>query len=131
MTLLALKHLRCDIVGSTTDGSLALSIELQLGSKTEITNLDLHLVVKEEVAKLEISMNDAMTVKVLNGGTDLVDVALHLELVKALTAAQQLVQGLVLAQLQEDVDVLCVLKEVFEAYDVVLVKRAVNLDLTH
>ena len=76
-------------------------------------------------------MNDAMTVKVLNGGTDLVDVALHLELVQALTAAQQLVQRLVLAQLQEDVDVLCVFKEVLEAYDVVLVKRAVNLNLTH
>lgn len=76
-------------------------------------------------------MNDAMTVKVLNGGTDLVDVALDLELVQALTAAQQLVQRLVLAQLQEDVDVLRVLKEVLEAYDVVLVKRAVNFDLTH
>ena len=131
VTLLAFKHLRSDVVRSTTDGSLALAIELQLGSETEITDFDLHFVVKEEIAELEISMDDAMTVEVLNGGADLVDVALDLELVEALAAAQQLVQRLVLAQLQEDVDVLGVLEEVLEADDVVLVQGSVNLDLTH
>ena len=78
VTLLALEHFGGNIVGSTTDGSLALTIELKLGSETEITDFDLHFVVKEEIAELEISMNDTMTVEVLNGGTNLVDVALYL-----------------------------------------------------
>lgn len=62
VTLLALKNLRSNIVGSTANGTLALSVELKLRSKTEISDLDLHLVVKEEVTELEISMNDAMAV---------------------------------------------------------------------
>lgn len=62
VTLLALKHLRRYIVGSTANCALSLAIELQLGRKTKVTNLDLHLLVKEEVAKLEISVDDAMTV---------------------------------------------------------------------
>ena len=50
---------------------------------------------------------------------------------KTLSAAKKLVQRLVLAQLKEDVDVLCVLEEVLEADDVVLVERAMNFDLRH
>lgn len=131
MTLLALEHLGGDIVRSTANCSLSLAIELELGGKTEITDLNLHLVVKEEIAQLEISMNDAMTVEVLDGGTDLVYVALNFEFVEALASAEQLVEGLVLTQLEQDVDVLGVLEEVFETDDVVLVKGAVNFDFGH
>ncbi len=131
MTLLALEDLGGDIVGSTTNGTLALTVEFKFGCETEITNLDLHLVVKEEVTKLEISMDDAMTVQVLHSGADLVDVALDFEFVQALSASEQLIQRLVLAQLKEDVHILSVFKEVLEADDVVLVKRAMNLDFRH
>lgn len=131
MTLLALEDLGGDIVGSTTNGTLALTVEFKLGCETKITNLDLHLVVKEEVTKLEISMDDAMTVQVLHSSADLVDVALDLEFVQALTASEQLIQRLVLAQLKEDVHILSVFKEVLEADDVVLVERAMNLDFGH
>ena len=122
MALLSLEHFRGDIVGRTADRSLALTIELKLGCQTEITDLNLHLVVEEEVTELEISMNDAMTVKVFDSCADLIDVTLDFELVEALTTAQQLVQRLVLAQLEEDIDVLGVFEEVFEADDVVLVE---------
>ena len=122
MALLSLEHLRGDIVGRTADRALALTIELKLRRQTEVTNLNLHLVVKEEVTKLEISMNYTMTVKVFNRGTDLINVTLDFELVEALTSAQELVQRLVLAQLEENIDVLSILEEVFEADDVVLVE---------
>ena len=131
MALLSLEHLRGDIVGRTADRALALTVELELGRQTEVTDLDLHLVVKEEVAELEISVDDAMTVKVFDCRTDLIDVTLDFELVEALPTAQQLVQRLVLAQLEENIDVLCVLEEVFEADDVVLVEGAMDLDFRH
>lgn len=50
---------------------------------------------------------------------------------KALSAAQKLIQGLVLAKLQEDVDVFSVLKEVLEPDDVIVMEAAVDLNLTH
>ena len=72
-----------------------------------------------------------MTVEVLNSRADLVDVALNLELVQSLTPTQKLVERLVLTELKQDVDVLSVLEEVLEADNVVLVQRAMNLDLRH
>ena len=45
VTLFTFKHFWCDVVRSTTDGSLALSIELELGGKTKVTDFDFHLVV--------------------------------------------------------------------------------------
>ena len=131
VTLLALKHFWCNIVGCTTDGTLALTVELKLSGKTEIANFNLHLVVKEEITKFEISMDDAMTMKVLDSSADLVNIALDFKLVEALTSSQKLIKALVLTQFEKDVDVLSVLEEVLETNDVVLMKRSVNFDLGH
>ena len=60
MTLFAFEDFRCDIIRSSTDCSFALSIEFKFGCKTEVTNLDLHLVVQEQITELEISMNDTV-----------------------------------------------------------------------
>ena len=90
--MLALKNLWSDIVWSTTDGSLSLSVELKLGGQTEISDLDLHLVVKEEITELEISMDNSVTVKVLDGGADLADIALDFQLVKSLPSSNQLIE---------------------------------------
>jgi hypothetical protein len=62
MSLFALKNFWRNIVGSTADGSFALSIELKLGGETEISHFDFHLVVKEKVTEFQISMNNAMGV---------------------------------------------------------------------
>lgn len=128
MALLSFQNLGCDVVGSTANSSFALAIELQFGCKAEVTNFHLHLVVEEEISKLEISVDDSVAVQVLNCSADLVNVALHFKFVQAFASSKQFVEGLVLAQLKEDVDVLCVFEEVFEAYDVVVVERAVDFD---
>ena len=99
MTLLAFEDLRSDIVGSTANSALSLTVELELGGKTEITYFDFHLVVKEQVTEFQISMDNAMTVEVFNGGADLVNVALDFELMESLTSTQELVQRLILAEL--------------------------------
>lgn len=131
VALLALEHLGRDVIWRTADGALALSIELQLGGETEISDLDLHLVVDEQVTELEISVNDAMRVHVLDSRANLVHIALDLELVQAFPAPQQLIQGLVGAQLKQNVDVLRVLEEVLKADDVVVMEGSVDLDLGH
>jgi len=51
VTLFALEHLRRDIVRSTANRSLPFAIELELGGQTEIADLHLHLVVKEQVTQ--------------------------------------------------------------------------------
>jgi hypothetical protein len=131
VTLLSLKYLGSNIVGSTADSPLSLTIELKLGGKTEISNLDLHLVIKEEITQLEISMNNSVGVKVLDSIANLDYVTLHLQLMKPPPPSEQLIEGLTLAQLQDDVDVLSILEEVLKANDVGVMQGAVNLNLTH
>ena len=67
-------------------------------------------------------MNDSVTVKVLHCQANLVNIALDFKLVESLSTAEQIIQGLVLTQLEQDVDVFSVFKEVLKAYDVVLVE---------
>ena len=72
-----------------------------------------------------------MTMEVLDGRADLIDIALDLKFVQSLTSAQKLIERLVLAELEQNVHVLGVLEKVLETYDVVLMKRAMNLDFRH
>ena len=131
VTLLALEDFGSNIVGGSANSSLALSVKLQFCGKTEITNFDLHFIVKEEISEFEISVNDTMAVQVLDSSADLVDVALHFQLVETLTTSEELIEGLVLTQLKQNVDILGVFEEVFEADNVVVMQTAMNFDFTH
>ena len=81
MTLFSFQYFWCNIIRSSADCSLSLSVELQFSGETEITNLDFHLVVKKQVTELQISVNDTVTVQVFNSGADLINVALNFKLV--------------------------------------------------
>jgi hypothetical protein len=51
--------------------------------------------------------------------------------VKALSAAQKFIQSLILTELQQYIDIFCVLEEVLEPHNVVLVQATMDLDLGH
>ena len=131
MTLLSLENFWCDIVWSTTNGSLSLSIELKLGCQTKITDLDLHLVIKEQITQLEISMNDSVGVQILNGITNLNNIALNLEFMQSSSPPQKFIQGLTLAEFQDNVDIFSILEEMLEPHNVRMMERSMDLDLTH
>ena len=73
-------------------------------------------------------MNHSMRVHVLDGGADLVHVALDFELMELLTATEELIQTLVGAEFKQNVDVFCIFEEMLETNNVVVVERAVDLD---
>lgn len=99
MSLLSLKNFWCNIVWRTADCSLPLSIEFKLSSQTEISNLHFHFVIEEKITKLEISMDDSMTVEILYGCTKLVDIALDFQFMKTLPPSQKLIERLILTEL--------------------------------
>ena len=72
-----------------------------------------------------------MTVQVFDSSTDLVDIALSFELVKALSSPKQLIQRLIMTEFKENVDVFSIFKEMLKADDVVVMKTSMNFDLTH
>ena len=131
MTLLALQNFGSDVVGSTANGSLPLSVKFELGGQTKVTNFDFHFVIQEQVTNFEISVNDSVRVKVLDSIADLQHIALDLELNKSLSPPEQLVQRLTLTKLQQNVDILSIFEEVLEPDNVLVVQRPVDLDFTH
>lgn len=66
MALLALKDLRRYVVGRTADSALTFAIKLQLSCQAEVSDLDFHLVIDEEVTKFEVAVDDSVAVHVLN-----------------------------------------------------------------
>ena len=76
-------------------------------------------------------MDDTVRVQVLQRVDYLCSVALDFELVQTLASFEQLVHGLVLAELQQNVHVFAVLEEVLKVAHVLMLNTAVDLDLTH
>lgn len=127
----ALEHLGRDVVGCAADGALLLSLEVELGCQTKVTQLDHHFVVDEEVAELDVTVDDAVRVEEPQCTDHLAGVTLDLELVQALAPLQQLVETLVLAELEQNVDALAVLEKVLKLRNVLMLDRAVDFDLAH
>ena len=80
MATLALQHFGRDVIRRSANGALFLSVEIEFGSQAKITQLDLHLVVEEQVAQFQITVDDAMRVQVFESVDYLYCIALHLEL---------------------------------------------------
>lgn len=98
MATLALKDFGRYIIRRTANGALFLAVKVEFGRQAEITQLYLHLVVQEQVTQLEIAMDDAVRVQILQGVDDLHSVALNLKLVQSLPPLQQLIHRLVVAE---------------------------------
>ena len=98
MTRFAFKHLGRDVIRRSTDCALLLAVEIELGGQAEVAQLDLHLVVEEQVAQLQISMDDSVLVQVLQSMDNLSRVALHFKFMQALSSFQKLIHALVLAE---------------------------------
>jgi hypothetical protein len=91
---LALQNLGCYVVGRATNGLLLFTVVLEFGGQSEITELNFHIFVEEEVAQFEIPVNDLVLVQVPQGVDDLRQVALHFDFGEALPSLDQLVEGL-------------------------------------
>ena len=72
-----------------------------------------------------------MGVKVFKGVDNLTGIALDFYLVEPLSSSKKLIHALVVTELKEDVDILLVFEEVLELYNVLVLDRSVDLDLTH
>ena len=124
------ENLRGQIVGSAAHGALLLALVEDLGSQAEVAHFEAHSVRKEQVAQLEVSVDDLARVDVLDGVDELRDVVSGLNLMQALASLDKIREGLVGADVEHDVDVLFVFEVAVEADDVLVVERAMDFDLT-
>ena len=78
------------VVWSAANCALFLSLVKDLSCKSEISNLETHSLSEEEIAKLEISVDDLAGMDVLHTEHKLVDVVASLDLVEAFAALQKI-----------------------------------------
>lgn len=100
------------------------------GGQTKVTNLDGHVVGEEEIAKLEITVDDVLAVDVVHPGAERRHVVACLRLRHRHATLEHVDQRLPAAVLQHDVDIVTIL-EMFEKLNNILVsQRAMKLDFT-
>ena len=59
---LTLEHLRSNVVRGSANSVLSFILVLQLGSETEVPDLAMHPLIQEDVAELEISVDNQVFV---------------------------------------------------------------------
>lgn len=63
-----------------------------------------------------------MAVQVFDSCTNLIHIALDFQLVESLSSSQKFIEGLILAQFKQYVNIFSVLEEMFEADNVIMVE---------
>lgn len=101
----------------------------QPGCQPKVPHLQFHILSDKKISQLEISMQDAPLVQVLESGKDLTQVVAYLRLQQSVPGLPDVGQGLSAAELQEDVYVVHILKVVGETHDVAVLQAAVQLNL--
>jgi hypothetical protein len=124
----ALDNLRGNIIGCAAYGPLLLLSELEFCGQAEVANLEFHTTADKDVSHFEVAMDNTMSVHVLNCRKNLVHEILGFTIGEFLAALEHFTETLVSAQLEEDVNVIAVLKAVLELHDVRVVQRLVDLD---
>ena len=76
-------------------------------------------------------MKDSVRVQVFQGMQNLKPKALNFNLREPFSSFQHFIKGLVCAHLKQDVNVLMVFEKVLEAYDIRVLQRSVDANLTH
>ena len=93
---------RCATHGSSTNCAVVVLGKKQ-GSKAKIADLDVHVLVEEEVAGLEIAMDDVSLMQVLDGATCLDHESTNLGHGEVLALLDRISERAILTQLQNNI----------------------------
>lgn len=134
MALLALfQDLRCDVVWCSAKGRSADSVHItscnQKSRETKVTNLGIHLRVEEDVAHLQISVDDALAMHVLDCASDLNRVEANLGFGEAFSSLHHIHEGAVGAELEGQVCRLVEGEGSEELHNVLVVHLGMDLKL--
>lgn len=115
--MIFLNHLRRNVVGSATQG-IPFSIFLNLSCQSKITNLNLEPLGQEQITQLDITMNNIPSMHFLQPMGQLPDIKPRLLFSQELPPSDQLIKGLIDAQLQKQVNVVLGFEGFDETHDV-------------
>mmetsp|Transcript_25506 Transcript_25506/g.61327 ORF Transcript_25506/g.61327 Transcript_25506/m.61327 type:complete len:397 (-) Transcript_25506:312-1502(-) len=130
LLLVALDDFWGNVVGRPADGLALLVGGVDATRQAKVSDLDVHGLGEEEVAELEVSVDNVAIVHEAHGLHYLVHEEARLLFCERLPAFDHLVDALVVAELKEDVAVDLVLEEVLVLADVGVLHRSMDLDFS-
>ena len=122
------QNLGCDIVGGAANGFLPFSGLLDEGGETEVSHLDVHVAVQEDVAEFEVAVDDLVGVHIMTSTDELYHEETGFGFSKSSSTAEHVHEGAVVTELEGHVDVVGVFETFLETNDVGVVEGLVNLD---
>jgi len=122
------EHLRRNIVRRSTDGLLPLARILYQGGKSEVSDLDVHVSIKEQVPELEVAMDDLMGVHVVACANELDHEEAGFRFREAATTAEHVHERSRSAEFEGHVHVVGIFETILEVDDVGMFKRAMYFD---
>ena len=117
-----------DVVWRAAQSLLPLPVVVHPRGQPEVSDLDLHGVVEEDVAELEVPVDDLVGVEILDAGEQLMHEVPRLWLRDGLASFVELHQGSAAAEFQDDVHEVGVLEVGEELHDVGIVESFVQAD---
>lgn len=127
--LVVLDDFGCDIVGCSTDGFPFLLSILQTRGQAQISNFDVEVLVQKQVTEFEITVDHILIMNVLYRFQQLHHEEGRFGFRQSLSSFDHFIQTLVVTQLEEDVTIVTILKEVFVFTYVLMFECTVDLDL--
>lgn len=124
-----LQYLRCNIIWSTTNSLLDLTLRFYSRRETKVTNLRLHLIIDENVTQLKVSVNDSLLVDINQRLDNLAYVHSRLMLSESLPPLNQILKGVIPTILQQDINVLFILKGINKLDNMFVFKSFMNFYL--
>jgi hypothetical protein len=131
VTTFAFQDFRGYLIWSSAYCTFFLPVKFEFCRKSKIRKLQLHFVGQKQIAQLQIPVYHLIFVQLPQPAQHLQYITLHLDLGESLPPSDLLVDGLVDAQLQQDVHLLTVLKEMVESHYVRVFQGAVDADFAH
>ncbi len=122
---LLVEDLGRDVVRRAAQSLFAFALEIDACGQAKVADLELHVVVEEQVAQLQVTVNDFVVVQVLTSQDDLTHKIAGLGLSDGLTSLVHLHERSPATQLQDNVHVLIVLEERVELDNVLVMHGAV------
>lgn len=123
-----LQYLRSDIVRSPADSLLELALMFDPCRQPEIAYLGIHVVIDEDIAQLEIPVDDRLRVDIDEGLDHLIDIHSGLILCDTLPPFHQILQRVITAVLQQYVHILPILERLYELNNVLMFERTMDLN---
>mmetsp|Transcript_50512 Transcript_50512/g.60914 ORF Transcript_50512/g.60914 Transcript_50512/m.60914 type:complete len:257 (+) Transcript_50512:735-1505(+) len=126
---IAINHFRRYVVRRSTNRTPFIIRMGQLRRQPKIANFHAKILVQEQIAKFQIAMNYIVRMHVFESLNHLVHKIHHFQLRKSLAPFDQFVQGLICAQLQQNIAVRAIFEEMLNVAYVLVLQRPMDLDL--